>query len=283
MEIVITAILSLIGAVIATIVATYLYDTKIRDRIYVKRVLDMDDVDIPRLLELYVDLFPEESCNYSSDDIVEMIEHQSHGPEFGEVTAEDFILVAKYKGDVIGFLFCHYYPERKKAIISYYGIDKSVLEARRKAAHALLKSLKKHLSSKGRVCDYIFFDVDPPETALNDGEKVRRRARISVLKQSARAFQVKAYFINFEYMSPKITMADVTKETPLNLMVVPMSGRISNPISKENLLEFLRFIYMDCYGDYYEVTDPKYKSFRSHLFAMLRKYKKTLPTEVSIS
>lgn len=278
MEVAITAVLGVIGA----IVAAYLYEKKIRDRTSVHRITSPDDNDIGRLIELYVELFPEESSNYSADDIVEMIEHQSHGTEYGEVVAEDFILVAKYKGDVVGFLFCHFYPDRQKAIVSYYGIDKAVLEARRSAANALLAYLYKNLVAKGRRCEYLFFDVERPDTASTAHEKVRRKARISVLKQSARSFQLRAYCLDFEYSSPRITLSEGTKETPLTLMVIPLSRPLGTRITRDEVLEFLRFIYLDCYGDYYSVNDEPYQAFRDHLANSLQRFETSLPESVGV-
>jgi hypothetical protein len=278
MEIAITAVLGIVSAILAT----YLYEKKIRDRTSVRRILDPNDKDIPRLIELYVELFPEESSNYSADDIIHMIEHQSHGTDFGEVVNEDFILVAKYKGDVVGFLFCHYYPERKKAIVSYYGIDKTILEARRSAANALLAYLNTNLGSKGVRCGYLFFDVERPDTASTAHEKVRRKARIIVLKQSARSFQRSAHCLDFEYTSPRITLSEGTKETPLTLMVIPLADPLPRSISRETTLEFLRFIYLDCYGDYYSINDEPYQAFRDYLSATLERYRGTLPEEIAL-
>ena len=279
MEFIIPAILGLLGAV----AATYIWESKLRDHITVKRIIDPTDDDISPLIELYVELFPEERSNYSSDDIIAMIEQQSHAPTAKHVKAEDFLLAAKHKQNVVGFLFCHYYPGHRKAIVSYYGIDKHVMEARRSAARELLKRIHKLLRSHGRQCEYLFFDVERPGAAVQNDENVKRRARINVFKQSARAFGVKAYSLAFDYTSPRISMAAGTEEAALTLMLIPMDKSLDGALPRALVAEFLRFIYLDCYGDIYELDDPRHLSYRAHLEQSLRDIQGRLPETIGLS
>ncbi len=279
MEIVVTAILG----IAATIIAAYVWETKIRDRISVKRIMNPNDKDIPQLLELYVDLFPNEISNYSSSDIMDLIEHQNHSKDVSHNISEDFIMVAKCKSDVIGFLLCHFYPEREKAIISYYGIDKNIRSARTSAAHSLLSAIHNELTSKGRSCKYLFFDVERPTNRLTRKERAERKARVTVFKQSARSFGRKAFCIEFDYSSPRITLSTGTRETPLTLMTIPLASSLEGSISRETLLEFLSFIYFDCYGDIYELNDPHFKSYQDHVSKKLEKYSASLPAKINLA
>ena len=103
MELAASAIWAVLGAIIATIVAKIIWK-QFDDRITIKRVKNSRDKDIKRLLELYTELFPDETTNYSGEDIIEMIEQQNHDPGLKHIKADDFLFVAKCKGDLIGFL-----------------------------------------------------------------------------------------------------------------------------------------------------------------------------------
>ena len=281
MEIAIGAIAAVFGGIIATIAANYIWK-KFDDRIIIKRIINPKDKDIKGLIELYVGLFPDESINYSGQDIIKIIEQQNHAPELQLIKADDFLIVAKCKGDVVGFLFCHYYKPRKKAIVSYYGIDKSNLQARISGTNALIESIQSYLNAKENDCEFLFFDVEDPSSARAKDEKRKRRARKAVLRQTAKEFGLTAYELKFNYHTPKINLADDMKEAKLSLMVIPLSGSIENSLSRSTVCEFLDFIYLDCYGDFYELTDSRYEDFRKHLLEKLNKIKKEVPENVEV-
>ena len=281
MEIAIGAIAAVFGGIIATIAANYIWK-KFDDRVGVKRIHNPKDKDIKRLIELYVELFQDESTNYSGQDIIDMIEQQTHKPELKHIKADDIFLVAKCKGDVVGFIFCHYYKPRKKAIVSYYGIDKTNLQARISGTNVLIESLQKYLNDGENDCDYLFFDVENPSTAGTKEAKRERRARKVVLRQTAKEFGLTAYELKFNYSTPKISFSEDTKEAKLSLMVVPLTVSIENLLPRSTVNEFLDFIYLDCYGDIYENSDSRYEGYRKHLLEKLEKVKKEVPENVTI-
>jgi len=281
MEIAIGAIAAVFGGIIATIAANYIWK-KYDDRITVKRITNPKDKDIKRLIELYVGLFPDESTNYSGRDIIKIIEQQNHEPELKHVKADDIFLVAKCKGDVVGFLFCHYYKERNKAIISYYGIDKSSLQARIYGTDELIRTIQSYLISEENDCEYLFFDVEDPSSTRAKDEKRKRRARKAILRQTAIEIGLTAYELRFDYHTPKINLAEAVKEAKLSLMVIPLSGSMENSLPRSTVCKFLDFIYLDCYGDFYEVTDSRYEDFKKHLLEKLDKIKKEIPENVIV-
>lgn len=281
-EIAITAIIATLGAIIATIIAKLLWKKYVDDNITIKRIINSNDKDIKRLIELYLQLFSDESTNYSGQDIITMIEQQNHDPKLKHIKADDFLLIAKWKGDVVGFLFCHYYKTRKKAIVSYYGIDKANIQARVSGTNELLKTLRSCLNNGKNDCDYLFFDVEDESAVRTKAEKRERRARKIVLKQTTKEFGLTAYELKFNYRTPKINVTDETKETKLSLMVIPLLSPIENPLPHSIVGEFLDFIYLDCYGDLYEITDFRYENYRKHLLEKLDKLKKGVPEKVPL-
>lgn len=276
------AVFALVTGVLAYLIGAALWRRWTGECISVKRITRSDDGDINGLIDLYTKLFSKQTSDYTADDVLSLIQDQSHGPENRPNRSEDFILVAKYHGEVVGFVFCHYYPDRKNAIISYYGIDKEVTLARQTAAKLLLEKTRKLLTSGNRDCRFLFFDVERPHRNLAKPERIERESRIRRLRQTARSFHLRAYSLDFDYHSPRITMADGTRETPLTLLVVPIKDSLGSSISRDKLIVFLRFIYLDCYGDIYELSDPHYTAYHAHLNERLMHYEKTLPKIIAI-
>ena len=176
---------------------------------------------------------------------------------------------------------CHYYPQRRKAIISYYAIDKELKEARKSAALALLKKLRKLLNKGGRSCEFMFFDLQRPAATLPRPENSERKARITHFKQRATTLGLLAHELRFEYYGPRITMADGTHEEALSLLVVPLKKRVSTEFSKQEVLEFLEFVYRDCYGDFYKMEDSQYQQFHEYLDRQIEAYKVSLPDVIT--
>ncbi len=115
------------------------------------------------LLELYQELFEDDGTNYSPAEVLEILDNTT--AEDRHVRAENIVLVAIYRRNLVGFLFCHFYPERRKAIISYYGVSSAFPEARRSAASRLLARLKSILGAGDHPCDYLFFDLQGVDRA----------------------------------------------------------------------------------------------------------------------
>ena len=63
-------------------------------------------------------------------------------------------------------------------------------------------------------------------------------------------------------------------------MVIPLLNSIEKSLPRSLIYEFLDFIYLDCYGDLYEIADFRYEDFRKHLLEKLNKIKKEIPENV---
>jgi hypothetical protein len=273
------AVAGVIAGVIATVLASYLWERRIRDRVTVRRIVASDDADTSGIIEIYSRLFPDDGTNYSA---AELIDFTASGLPDRHVRVEDIVLAAKYHGDVVGFVFCHYYGDRRKAIISYFAIDEQVLEARRGAAAKMLKKLSGVLTDRKHPCEYLFFDLESPNSTLTKRENSERSARPVLFKQSAKQMGLRAHQFDFAYESPRISVARETRETPLILMCVPLAGAIGRSVPKATLLEFLRFIYFDCYGDLYPITDSRFKAHHDLLGSKFASYETALPETVRV-
>jgi hypothetical protein len=96
----------------------YLWKTKLRDRVKVKSATKKSQKGVSGMLELYSRLFPDDGTNYSSEEILNFLADESGKRQTTHAQVEDFFLVATVRDEVVGFLFCHYYPEIKYAIIN---------------------------------------------------------------------------------------------------------------------------------------------------------------------
>lgn len=273
---IIESIIAIGGAVLSA----YIWETHIRDRISTKRISSPDDPDCDALLNLYQKVFPDDGTNYSTDEILELLDGSTEFSDDRHVRADNIILAAKCRGDVVGFLLCHFYPERRKAIISYYAINEEILEARRSAAMKLLARLKRILLDGRHPCDYLFFDLQGIDPTTPKEEAGKRKARPGLFRRSAKRLGLPAHLFQFAYACPKVAMRDDTHEYPFTLMCVPVSARLPQPVPRATVLEFLHFIYHDCYGDIYAVSDDRFQPYHDHLQQRLNHYEQTLPAEV---
>ena len=171
------------------------------------------------------------------------------------------------------------YPDRRKAIISYYGIDKEVTEARKAASITLLAKIRSILTHN---CDYLFFDVERPFGRRLKEENSKRKARIALFKQNAISLGFHAYMLDFDYHQPKITLAKGTHEDSLLLMFVPLKQFQETKLSKEEVVTFLTFVYLDCYGDVYDMEDKRFLKYHQYLIKKVRDYEKPLPATIPI-
>jgi hypothetical protein len=273
-------IIKIIAGVVGAFLAFYIWKTKSRDRIYVSRITSPRDSAIEGAIELYSSLFVDDGTNYSVEELLELL---GDDPKFTigrHIEAENIILVAKLRKEVIGFLICHFYVERRKAIISYLGINSQIIEAKRSASKVLFNKLKTVLLKHEDECDFIFFDLQGVDSSLPQSEKLKRKARPILFKRIAKRLGVRAYLLQFNYICPKVSMSDKAREYPFTLMCIPVHGQLAPKIPKKTVMEFLIFIYLDCYGGIYSVSDPKFKAYNDYLKEKLKQYEETLPDAI---
>ncbi|MFC5458002.1 hypothetical protein [Prosthecobacter fluviatilis] len=264
-------------AVVGTITAAFVWENLIRDRVKVSRIKSANDKEVAGLIDLYTTLFTDDGTNYSCE---ELLEFTNPNPNDRHLDVENIVLTASHHNDVVGFLMCHFYRHRRKAIVSYFGINKEVREARRKAADLMLSYLKKVLLDAEHHCDFLFFDMQGVEGALPQNEITERRARPVKFRQSAKALGMKAVIFDFPYRCPRISLSPEAKEYSFTLMCVPLRTALPKYVSRELLLSFLRFIYEDCYGDVYPISDPRFIEHHKYLKAKLKEYESTLPEQI---
>ena len=172
METLIAVFVGIIGAVGGGI-GLHVWQRYFLERISVKRITKPTDTHVQGLLDLYKSNFlkNDDDTNYSLSEVAEFMNDKPE--ERRHVEGENIVLVAILKSEVVGFLFCHFYPERRKAIISYFAIDKRNNEARIKAADRLLLKLKKILIKGFASYSAAFTRVDAHNGHLSAASRLR--------------------------------------------------------------------------------------------------------------
>lgn len=267
----------LMGMIVTVVggIVLYYWQKRVAERITVRRIKSSTYEHVEGLLDLYRTLFPEEDgTNYSIEEMVEFLNAKFEAARHVEV--ENIALVAVLRDEVVGFIICHLYPTRRKAIISYFAIKKEIPVARLKASRQLLVKLRDILVS-GRACDVLFYDLQGFDASTSKTDRSERRARPVLFKQSAKFLGLKACEFQFEYQCPKVSMSESSHEYPFSLFCIGVQVQMPDSIPKQLMLEYLRFIYLDCYGDVYPVSDPRFQEHHAHLQKIIDRYETTLP------
>lgn len=278
-EVVLTTLSTLIAAVGAAIILHY-WET-VRYPVRIVRVKSPTDMPVEGIKDLYEELFPEEDgTNYTREEISEIMNPFFIDPR--HVKSENIVLAALWKSNLVGFIFCHFYPVPKKAIVSYYGLtpDRSQLKARTEAPIKLLKKLKKILTKK--KCDYLFFDLQGTDNSISKEEARKRKSRCQAFNSRAKEFGLQSGMFQIEYQSPKVSLSEGIHEYPFSLHCIPLHGEKLSSVNKIQMLEFLEFVYLYCYGDFYHVDEPEFKAHQDHLHAFVDHYRKTLPDNIPV-
>lgn len=233
-----------------------------KNDVLIKRIRSLSDKYVDDVIALYKFNFPDvDGTNYSEDEMYEMMNVKYEGRRISD--AENITLAAVLKGEVIGFVFCHFYPESRKAIISYIAVK----DSRNKTSHKLVLRLKKILL-KSNQCDELFF-----ETEGTDANK----ALIRWFSEKAKSVGFNVRLFNFQYQCPLISVTHAAKEAIFFLFGIGIKTEIPKLVTKSKMLDILKFIYFDCYGDLYDVKDKLFLEHYKHLQKMLEYAENTLP------
>jgi len=249
--------------------------------ISVSRMTEGNYDDARGIVALYTNLFQNDGTNYSPEVLLEFLTSPVLTDRHYGVL-ENVILVAKNGEVVTGFIFCHYYNQQRRAMISYYAIDKSDESTRSGAAKALTAKLRDILSAQQRDCEYLFFDTLCPDPGSTSDEETReRRARPALFKLTALSLGLRAFQFHFDYRAPRLSLEPTAREHRSTLLCIPLSGR-SFPVgvSKALVLDFLRFIYIDCHGDCYRPEDPRFGEYQRYLLRLVASYTESLPEQI---
>lgn len=260
------------GSVVAALIANYVWEKNLRDRLRVRRLKLQSSREVAGMLELYSALFPDEAQNYSGDHILSLLQDRFGRLKRKHTPCVDILLTAQTGRAVVGFLFCHYYPSSSHAVVSYCGRDEESEAARlQDAIGVLLKKLAAILRKEHPPCSLLLFEV------------ADRRLR-SVFRQRALqiGFQARELLIN--YRRPRYCLEATAEGDPLHLMCVALSGPATSGVfTRKIVVEILETLHLLGYGDYYDPSDPRHQKYQEYLRKRVESYRIRLSDPIQVS
>ncbi len=232
-----------------------------------------DPVGVEDFTKLYNETFPDDGTNYTAEELLDAVEDPNN--EKKHVQAHNITLIAYYNNAPIGFMACYYYPTLEYGIIGYIGRTKEATEKAGEAVRYSTIKLIEKLNSiihKKHKCKLLVYEL---EIGKRDGEKMQ------LFKSCAQKLNLKTYELDFDYWRPKTDLEDKSEEK-LRLVVIPIQTSLHQSMSKNEVLEILNFLHFYCYGDYYDISDPKFNVFQDYLKTRMAFYEKNLPDIIKI-
>jgi hypothetical protein len=265
-------ILSVVGgSVVATLIAKYLWERQVQGRVRIRRIEHQNSTALQGLLELYGGLFSDEQRDYSSDDILSWLRDSDGRLKRKHTPCRDIVLAAEAGPHIVGFLFCHYYPSAKHAIVSYCGRDADSEVARtRDVMGLLLKRLFTILREEKPPCAGLLFEVD--------SRRLKTAFSVRAIRLGRRALELK-----IDYRRPRLSLEAEAEGDRLYLLFVPLGEVASGVVTRDTAVSLLESLHLLGYGDYYDPSDPRHFEYQQYLRRRVDEYRDRLPDPVRTS
>ena len=274
MELLIQVLVAVLGGLIVYLIGYIVYGwwTRWTRRICIRRITSPGDRNLEQMCELHDKSFPKKDVKDSCDNIIRWLEEMESVRRGGKSDFEEYLLVAEIGSDVVGYLLAQYYP--KYFFISYLAVGKEHNATNKKeAAEKLIKKLLKlaranHPGFRGLVA----------ELEEDKAEEQMRRFRMLAKKVCFRAYEVCT-----PYKQPRLLPTTDLPPIPQSLLFFPGDNRdVGETLTKEEVLEMIRFIYLDVYGDSYKDDPEEDEEYRGYLTGLYNEYKNTLSEYIPV-
>lgn len=255
---------------------TYIWNKYI-NQVSVKLIKDPNDSDIESFITLYEEII-DENIRITPDEIIKFI--GNHTPT-DESMLCDYLFICKKEKEVIGFLKIIYCWNREYLFIAYLGSSKIKNQSSKIASNALLLHLVKYIKKNFKSCRAIFFEV---ELSNIPSKRSKGLAKLRLFRYTTNNLKFPCYQVLFNYIQPEMpTDGGATKEETNALLFIPLGYSLirNDKISKNELLDFIDFIYLDIYGRVYDDNELNEVN-KMYLNDLLGKYKAELPEYIKI-
>lgn len=270
-------------------VLAYIIADKYFNRIYVKLIRRSTDHDVNNFIDLYESRI-HENIRISPEEIVVWIEeeklaHKQKNSEYSEYF--HYLYVCKIGKKVAGFLKAMYHSKSKMMFIAYFGINKSMQDARRVASLMMLKKLNHLILNKRKDCRAIIFEIEDFQyvgEGVSQEEIEQRKARLRLFKELSRRAGYTTYQVDIDYLQPKMTFDENDTEERMLLLYTPIERMESDKptINKKIVIDILYFIFMQIYLPTFRHDKVKQQKYHSYLSSLLNKYMISLPEEIAL-
>lgn len=275
----VSPLVALTVAVLALLIYDYI---KSRTVVRVKILTKSTDRDIEAFVELY-DKLIDGPYRIEPAEIIAWIDEDRYRRSLKSYSCLHYLLLGKLNGDAVCFLKAMYDRNNKYLFIAYYGIDTTVKQASKLAAPAIIKRFV-GLLNELNDCQAIIFEAESPHSALEGNENKIRKARLRLFKQTAGRLNVKLFRLDFDYLQPhmEVPRGEPSLEERMLLFYAPIDNLVTDQLSKEQVLDILRFVYLQIYRPTFRHDPLKDFAYQSYLHSLLRSYETSLPDCIAL-
>jgi len=229
----------------------------------VVRRIALGDPKQEELLNLYCETFPDDGTVLTREQVREIL--IPNLPD--RITKTDNIpLIATRNDELLGFIICTHYEETNMAFVSYFAVKPGV-SPKFQTSRRLLDKLYQALHKIG--CDYLFFES---QIVGSTAARLHRFAELS----RALGFEFRQFKI--DYIGPKPHLD--AREESLLFFAVGIRNDIGDRVSKEQMREFLDFMFVKVYGDIYRVESEEFRIHNEYLQQHVEKIAAAFPDEI---
>lgn len=163
------------------------------------------------------------------------------------------VFIAKYRGQVVGFLQLMMPGKHRYAFASYFAVDDTSIFGRVHAAERLAWAAMMFVDGSGHAKDTMVFEVEMPKPAQNKELAKINFARIRRFRNLFTRFGYRAYEVEAPYVMPDLPNdrgESISHE--MRLLYVTNTMLIEHAIAKAEYAEILGFIYEEIYSRVYD-------------------------------
>ena len=247
----------------------------VHNTIRVRRVYKSNDRDWNDFSQLFEERIRFE-LREAPEDIGEWLDEYELEKKNDRNSYGEYLLVAKFRRRVIGFLFFEYSFKTNFMYIGFIGGEKNEGDTNyRSVTTSLVKGCHKILKKEISKCKLIIFEVDDEndqnltDEQRQDAEAKKRLFGSQVLKKGIRKRGAKVYEICLDYFQLPLHR-NQHKSIKQDLVIVPLNQNVVSEdmtISREYMKEIMDFLFFEVYdplseerylGSEYHTTLTKY-------------------------
>lgn len=194
--------------------------------VWIREVISTQDPALEEAIQLYQGSFPASEC-ISPDAFRKAIQYRAEGKEQRERNGH--FLVALQANEVIGMAYCRYFERTPEGEALHLGYLLYLAVDERFRGHgiganfyqAVIATLQADAAYRGGSLCGVIYEVERPELASNEPDKINRRRRIRFYERlGAHILQ------GIDYIQPAVS--DDQYPVPLYLMYHPLTHNFSS-------------------------------------------------------
>lgn len=280
-------VVATVGAAVGVLWSVYRY---FQQRLWVRPIRNHMDPDLPAIFELQPEKFSRDVAD-DPDIVRDWLREPS--PQ-GDRHYTFILLSLRYKGDVVGFLYAHFYEGRKTIFLSYLCVDKDKLppiKIRQKGAQMLLRWMLKAADATGTRWVHILTELElvsrpglpSPESKWVLFQQVAQELSPKAGRDSVGVYRLGIDFRRVLIDPDALAVAEGATEkqwllwAPRAATWVTREGNRTT-IARATALHLLETLLLRAYGDSF----PDAGEYQSYLLGEFARYQRELGPTVEV-